>query len=229
MNFAKFKNLILNLFFPKFCFNCTREGDFLCQDCLFTLSISDVHKIFRGKNLEDLYFAIDYENFLVKKLIKNFKYPPLIKDLAKDLASIIITHFLLIDGRPNFSDFLILPVPLSKRKLRWRGFNQSEEIAKEISKFFKIPLISDCLIKIKETKDQVNLSEKERKENLKGVFSIQNKEKILGKRILLIDDVFTTGTTMEECAKVLKKAGTKEVIGIAIARAKPGTDKPDLI
>jgi len=99
------------------------------------------------------------------------------------------------------------------------------EIGKEISKFLNIPLINDILFKIKETLPQVELSEKEREENIKGVFIIRNRKKISGKKILLVDDVYTTGSTMKECAQLLKKAGAKEVIGIVIARAAPGQDR----
>jgi len=221
----KFKEFILDLLFPKFCLGCKKEGTFLCEDCFATLEISTSHQKFKEKNLTDLYFPVNYENFLVKGLIQNFKYPPLIKELKKELAFLIISHFLLLDKKPDFSDFVLVPVPLSKKKLRWRGFNQAEEIAKELANFLKIPLISDCLIKIKETKDQVELSEKERRENVKGVFFVKNGEKIVGKNILLIDDVFTTGATMEEAARVLKEAGAKKIVGIVIARASPGQDK----
>ena len=82
----------------------------------------------------------------------------------------------------------------------------------------KIPLISDCLLKVKETFPQVELSGKEREENIKDAFLCQNREKIQGKRILLVDDVYTTGSTMEEGARVLKIAGAKEVWGVAVAR-----------
>ena len=221
----KIKEFILDLFFPKFCLGCKKEGSFLCEDCFSVLEISTSHQKFKRKNFEDLYFPLNYENFLVKKLIQNFKYPPLIKELKKDLAFLIFSHFLLLDKKPNFSDFVLVPIPLSKRKLKWRGFNQAEEIAKELAKLLKIPLISDCLIKTKETKDQVELSEKERKENVKNAFSVKNKEKILGKNVLLVDDVFTTGSTMEEAAKVLKKAGAKKIVGIVVAKASPGQDK----
>jgi ComF family protein len=149
----------------------------------------------------------------------------LIKELKKELAFLIISHFLLLDKKPDFSNFVLVPVPLSKKKLKWRGFNQAEEIAKELANFLKIPLISDCLIKTKETKDQVELSEKERKENVKGAFYIKNKEKIAGKNVLLVDDVFTTGATMEEAAKVLKEAGSEKIVGVVVAKASPGQDK----
>jgi ComF family protein len=221
----KIKEIILDLIFPKFCLGCNKEGIFLCQDCFSTLEISTNHQKFKGKNLTDLYFPVNYENFLIKRLIQNFKYPPLIKELKKELASLIISHFLLLDKKPNFSDFILVPIPLSKKKLKRRGFNQAEEIAKELAEFLKIPLIPDCLIKMRETKDQVELSEKERKENIKGVFSIKDKEKIFEKNILLVDDVFTTGSTMEEAARVLKEAGARKIVGIVIARASPGQDK----
>jgi ComF family protein len=221
----KVKNFFLDLIFPKFCLGCKREGNFLCQDCFSTLEILTSHQKFNGKNLADLYFPVNYENFLIKKLISNFKYPPLIKELKKELAFVIVSHFLLLDKKPNFSDFVLVPIPLSKKKLKWRGFNQAEEIAKELADFLKIPLISDCLIKIKETRDQVELSEKERRENVKGVFFVKNKEKIIGKNVLLVDDVFTTGATMEEAARVLKETGAKKIVGIVVAKASPDQDK----
>jgi ComF family protein len=219
------KEFLLDLIFPKICLGCKKEGIFLCQDCLSVLEISTTHQKFRGKYLDDLYFPLDYGNFLSKKLIQNFKYPPLIRELKRELALAIISHFLLLDKKPVLSDFVLIPIPLAKKKLKWRGFNQAEEIGRELAEFLKIPLISDCLVKIKENKAQVELSEKERKENVRGVFFVKNKEKIVGKKILLVDDVFTTGATMEEAARVLKEAGAKKIVGIVIARASPGQDK----
>jgi len=227
MKKGKIKSFLLDLLFPKFCFNCKGEGSFLCEDCKAILDISNSHhppsKF--GINLNDLYWAVEYKNPLIKNLINLFKYEPFVKELAMPLASLITDHFQLLECQPNFSNFILIPVPLEKRKLKWRGFNQAEELAKELSSFLKISLISDCLIKIKENLPQVELSEKERKENIKEVFIIRNREKILGKKILLVDDVYTTGSTMEECSQVLKKAGAKEVIGIVIARAAPGQDQ----
>jgi ComF family protein len=221
----KTKEFFLDLIFPKFCLGCKKEGIFLCQDCLSVLEISTTHQKFMGKYLDDLYFPLDYGNFLSKKLIQNFKYPPLIRELKRELALAIISHFLLLDTKPVFSDFVLIPIPLAKKRLKWRGFNQAEEIGRELAEFLKIPLISDCLVKIKENKAQVELSEKERNENVKGVFFVKNKEKIVGKKILLVDDVFTTGATMEEAARVLKEAGAKKIVGIVIAKASPGQDK----
>jgi ComF family protein len=242
----KIKNLILDIFFPKFCFNCEKEGDYLCQDCQELLEISGFHRNYSTQNLDDLYFAVDYKNPLIKKLIQRFKYEPFVKKLAKSLSYLIITHFQLMDNKPNFlpqpepqrrveknehvlrealdprtsngADFILIPVPLDKKRLRWRGFNQAEELSKELDGFFRVPLILNCLIKIKETFPQIKLSDKERKENVRGVFLIKDRELIKNKNILLVDDVYTTGATMEECAIVLKKAGAKDIIGVVVAR-----------
>ena len=220
------KEIFLDIFFPKFCLLCQKEGSFLCEDCFSLLPVSHFHQKYKGKYLDDLYFALDYEKSFIYKIICFFKYPPLIKELGKDLANLIFYHFFLLEEKINFSDFSLIAVPLSQKKLKWRGFNQAEEIAKTVAHFFQIPLIVDCLVKTKETKNQIELSEKERKENIKGVFTLAEKEKVVGKNILLVDDVFTTGSTMEECARVLKEGGAKKVIGIVVARAKPGKDNP---
>lgn len=214
----KFTNFILDLLFPKFCFGCQKEGDYLCEDCQAILEISGFHQPYRTSHLTDLYFALNYQKPLIKNLIKLFKYEPLVKDLSKTLSSLILEHFQLLDNKPKFSDFVLSPVPLERSRLKWRGFNQAEEIAKEISSFLKIPLVLDCLVKIKETQPQVELVKETRKENIKGVFSCFYPEKIKGRKILLLDDVFTTGATMEEAAKVLKTAGAKEIIGVVVAR-----------
>jgi ComF family protein len=220
-----FRNWFLDLLFPKFCFGCKKEKTYLCQDCLATIEIFKEHKRLKNKFLDDLFAATEYKNPLVKNLILALKYEPFAREIAKDLANLIKIHLKFTNKDSNFSDFILTPTPLSRKKLRWRGFNQAEEIAKELSRFLKIPLISDCLIKIKETPAQVMLSEKERRKNLKDVFLIKNKEKIRNKKILLVDDVFTTGTTLSEAAKVLKNSGAKKVIGLVVAVAKPDEDK----
>ena len=113
---------------------------------------------------------------------------------------------------------ILIPVPLDIKKLKSRGYNQTEELAKELSKILLAPVLSNNLIKIKSTQAQIELSGKEREQNLKNVFIIKNPTEFAGKKIFLVDDVYTTGSTMEECARVLKKAGAKQVWGIAVAR-----------
>jgi len=228
MQANKVKNFLLDLFFPKFCFGCQREGSFLCSDCEATLDILLTHQEFQTVNLNNLYWAMEYKNPLIKNLIQRFKYEPFVKELAAPLSCLIIDHFQLLDNPPPFlgggPNFIFLPVPLEKRRLRWRGFNQAEEIGKELSRFLKIPLINDVLIKIKETPPQIELLEKERRESVRGAFLVKNRSSIRNKMVLLVDDVYTTGATIKECASILRKAGAKEVIGIVVARASPGED-----
>jgi ComF family protein len=225
MIFKKVTGLLLELLFPKFCLGCQKEGSYLCEDCRAILEISKFHQQHRGRHLKDLYFALPYQNPLIKNLFQKFKYQPLVKELAKPLSLLIIEHFQLLNNKPNFTDFTIIPIPLEKRKLKYRGFNQAEEIAKELSHFLELPLLSDYLLKVKETTPQVELSRDERKENIKGAFSVKNSQEIKNKKILLVDDIYTTGSTIEEAARVLETAGAKEIIGVVVARASPGEDR----
>jgi len=228
------QNFILDILFPKFCLGCQKEGSYLCNDCLSTIEI--IEYLFcpgcqkREDNgrpckscrkfikLDRLYFATSYQNSLVKELINKFKHEPLVKELAKPITFLIITHFQIIE-KPDFSDCSIIPVPLEKSRLKWRGFNQAEEIAKELANFLNIKVWTNVLVKTKRTFPQVEIENKnKRKENVIGIFSCQNSEKIKNKKILLVDDVYTTGSTMNEAAKTLKEGGARAVWGVAVAR-----------
>ena len=224
----KLKDFILDILFPKFCASCGLEGNYLCYDCFYLIEILDRQYCpfcnspnlrtcpSCDKNLNGLFCAASYQNFIVKKMISEFKYEPFVRDLSKILSYLIIIHLLNSNRIIFLNDFSLIPVPLYRKKLRQRGFNQSEEIAKELSSVFKIPLLKNALIKTKNTDSQVDLKKEEREENLKDAFICS--DEVRNKKILLVDDVFTTGSTMEECAKILKKAGAKEVWGVAVAK-----------
>ena len=234
------KNFLLELFFPSFCLGCKKEGALLCEDCKSTLEISEYNYCLcskplrlpdgqktgkcprcQDKKLSGLFFALPYkEKFLTKKLIYQFKYKPYIKELSKTLAAILTEHLVISHNNAEsiWENSVLMPVPLEKSKLKSRGYNQSEELARELSKILQVPLFSENLAKIKKTAPQMELSAKERAENLKGAFSIKNPAEIAGKKIFLIDDVYTTGSTLQECANVLKSAGAKQIWGIVIAR-----------
>ncbi|MFH1656679.1 MAG: ComF family protein [Candidatus Nealsonbacteria bacterium] len=235
---SKIKENILDILFPKFCLNCGKEKDYLCQDCFSLIDILErqycpfchsqnivvdgktCNFCKRTKTLNGLYCAVSYSDNIIKKLINQFKYQPYIKELSKLLSHLILIHFIKLNKSLDFKEFIIIPIPLHKKKIKQRGFNQANEIGKELSKSLKIPIYNDILIKIKETPPQMELKKDQRKENIKQVFSCQNQEKITNKKILLIDDVFTTGSTMEECAFVLKQSKAKQIWGVAIARGQ---------
>jgi len=207
------------LFFPKKCFFCKKYGTLLCDDCRSLLDISPVHRFDRTKKyLSDIYAPCSYENKRVKKIIHAFKYEPFVRELAAPLAKIIAGHFALC-GR-GFTGFALVPVPLAAKRWRKRGFNQAQALASELSKIWQAPIAANCLIKTRETQNQAELSQAQRAFNLRNAFAAQNKELLRDKKIFLIDDVATTGATMEECARVLLKNGAQEVIGAAIARTE---------
>ncbi len=229
---------ILNAIFPQFCVGCSKEGALICEDCLSTIAISEYQfcpfcqkpnrvfgpgKCHKHKNhfLDGLFSATDYENNLVKKTLFSFKYEPFLKTLAQPLYFLIIAHILLSESNAIFhnkQNSILMPMPLFWRRKRWRGYNQSELIAKKLSNYFKIPLLVDNLVKIKKTDSQTELSREQRQKNIANAFRLKNPEQIQGKTIFLVDDVFTTGATMEECARVLKLSGVSSVYGIVIAR-----------
>ena len=107
-----------------------------------------------------------------------------------------------------------------KEKKKLRGYNQTELIAKLISKELNINLQDNNLIKIKNTKTQSTLSQNERKENIKDAFLVNNKEEVKNKKVIIFDDIFTTGETVNEASKVLKQSGAKEVFVFVIAKNK---------
>ena len=115
---------------------------------------------------------------------------------------------------------LIIPIPMHIDRLKKRGFNQSVLLAKELAERIRIPWNHSVLVKIRNTPPQVSLHKKARKENLKKAFVVNESWKpfLSHASVLLIDDVITTGTTIMECAKILKRAGATKVIGLSVAR-----------
>lgn len=230
------KNAFLDIFFPASCVNCGAEGTYLCQDCASLVEIfEDQYCPFcripkkvpdgrtcarcrKDKKLNGLFCATSYENRLVRKMLQLLKYKPsYAKCLAGPLASFIITHFQLVN-KIDFGEYLWIPVPLHKSRLKERGFNQAEELARELAKILGGELLAGALIKMRPTKPQVDLPRQEREKNIIGAFECVRPETVRGKKIFLVDDVLTTGITMEECARALKRAGAKEVWGVTVAR-----------
>ncbi|HEX9911635.1 MAG TPA: ComF family protein [candidate division Zixibacteria bacterium] len=154
-------------------------------------------------------FDPDYQT-----LLHHFKYKRKIslgKELGKRLGELLIQDKFLKDY-----DYL-LPVPLHRSKERERGYNQSKILAEEISELTFLPLLDKVLMRKKNTRDQTNLNAEERERNVRGAFIVRDKLVLKGKRIILVDDVMTTGATLKECSRVLKEAGVKEVAGATVA------------
>ncbi len=112
----------------------------------------------------------------------------------------------------------IIPVPISKKRLKNRGYNQSYLIAKEISKKTGVKLENNCLTKTKNIIEQSKLNKEQREKNIKGVYKLNNKQKLENKKILLFDDIYTTGSTANECCKILKQAKPNKIAVLTIAK-----------
>lgn len=209
---------------PFFCCDCWGNiegvGPFCCPLCAFpfqsevTLSHSSNH-VCGDCRAEPPYFTkavtpYRYEGALAKA-IQLFKYEEQVA-LAKPLAH------LLIDELKGIKIDLVTAVPLHPVKLRSRSFNQSLLLAKRVASHFGWPFYVDVMCRTRETMPQVGLSKKARQKNMRGVFCVQGKDRILNKHILLIDDVYTTGATLKEGAKTLMKADAKAVIVAAPVR-----------
>lgn len=216
---------LLDLFLPIECVNCQTEGVYLCDVCFEKLKINNPEdsKILSANlktpNLDAVWIAGNYEDPLLKKLIIKYKYnflEPLHKPLSLFLKNFWKNYLLSSSQIIDKNNFLIIPIPLSKKRLKWRGFNQAELLAINFCSYFNYSL-SLNLKKIKNRPPQVSLNEKEREKNLQSVFAFKDK-RLEEKNILLIDDVTTTGATLNEAAIILKKAGAKRVEALVLAK-----------
>jgi ComF family protein len=136
----------------------------------------------------------------------------------------------MVDRLPPLDSLdFIMPVPLHSQRLREREFNQSLLLADRIARHLNAPVSFTNLTRIAPSPAQTTLSRKSRLKNLRGAFAVRHAESIAGKRILLIDDVFTTGTTVNECAKTLRKAGSGDVFVLTLGRTVDASIVPDRI
>ena len=198
---------LLDIIYPydNKCIICGVEGFLgICSKCK-----SEIKRVHQQEEI----MAYGYYGGVLKKLILNLKYHKSFiagKVLADLLCQIIIEKKLSID--------CICYVPISKDSLKKRGFNQCSVLAKNISSILDIPVI-DCLVKVKETKEQKLLGKEERMKNILDAFKIKNKEKLFKKNILLIDDVYTTGATINECKKNIEKCNINKIYLLTIAKS----------
>lgn len=219
-----------DLFFPKTCLNCHKEGRWLCESCSDSLFFIDSHFCPFCGNIGDLFFVckscrgatgiekvfslFKYNDPLARKIIKNFKYR-YVKSIVHELEPIIRKFLLKYSGLIEKDGVTLLPVSLGWYKIRERGFNQAEELAKVIKKILNLEINTKILKKCGITRSQATLSYEERFNNLKGAFKVI---KTPPKNVIIVDDVFTTGSTVKEVASVLKKAGTERIQIITFAR-----------
>jgi ComF family protein len=207
-----------NLLFPieNVCLFCGMKSDeiedYLCPYCREKIEFVNRDLRINSPYLDRVVCSLFYNNFIKEKLY-SYKYYEK-GYLHKPLGEILFKTF-----KEKFEDEnieLITYVPIHKRKKAQRGYNQSELVADYLSQKLGIPLSRENLIKTKWTPVQNTLNRSQRRENLYDSFKIKDKEEFVGKKTLIIDDIITTGTTMEECARVVLEAGAKKVHALSI-------------
>ncbi len=213
---------INGLLFPErhICLFCKGKStiikSYICKECEDKLEVINKEVYLDSYYISKVVYSLAYSRFIREKL-KEYKFNGK-NYLYKPFGEIMLDT---INQKNLCSEIdLIMYVPSHRRKEALRGYNQSELLARYIAKFLNITLSSKNLIKIKWTKDQNQLQRLDRIKNLKGSFRVRNREEIKFKKVLLIDDIITTGTTMEECSKVLLHNGAKEVVGLALTSSK---------
>jgi ComF family protein len=227
---AKTWDYVLDLIYPKECVSCGVEGSWLCSKCqqeIITIESPFCPKCKRltqngqfcrncRKNyyLTGIIIAGHFKFGPLREAIHTYKYDGVF-GLEKIFRRLLICR---LKGRLPKGEKVIIPIPLHRQKEVKRGFNQAERLAKLIAKDLNLPIETKIIKRIKETRPQINLKREERFKNIKDAFKIINQEKVENKTVLLVDDVTTTGMTLNEAAKVLRKAGAKEIWGVVIAQ-----------
>ena len=216
----KFLDTILSFIFPPVCGICNKISDtYLCENCFNKLKEDKIYMPqitydSINKEIEHCYL-FEYKGIIREKILQyKFYNKPYLSNM----------FFEFFAKNEKVCGFLkkydiIIPVAMTKKKVAQRGYNQSELIASKIAKHMKnLKLENTVLIKCKETKVQSTLNKKQRLENVKNVYKIENKQKIMGKEVLIFDDIYTTGATCKECVKILKLSGVKSVGILTIAK-----------
>lgn len=219
MRGEKIKILLLNILFPKKCISCNQENVWICDKCLEKIPIRELpnyEKIKHQDYIDKIYIASYYSDDNIKKIIDLFKFKWQ-EDLKKPLIYLLLKFIKKNKLATTISNSILIPIPLHKRRYLERGFNQSKLLTDGISKKYNIPICTD-LIRIRYTKHQTLLNLNKRQENITGAFSLKNNKHILGKNILLIDDVVTTGASLNEAARILRQAGAKKVNALVLAK-----------
>jgi ComF family protein len=230
-------NFILDILFPIKCVNCDKEGEWICKDCFYKIEISKKQKCPKcfSENKDGLYcekcaiyskmkgivVAASYEDKLLQKATHILKYK-YVKDLSKPLSRILQKGFEVWqkENKQDLKDIILIPVPLHRKRENERGFNQANLLARELGQRIKVEAKSDILKRIKNTKAQAKQDSLARRKNIKNAFELREQVNLENKIVFIIDDVCTTSSTLEECAKEIDKLNPQEIWGLVLARGK---------
>ena len=221
---------VLNYIFPKECLNCKKEGEYLCSACFAKIELFEEFPCFicnsgtyelgicpkckEHTDIDQIIIACTYTNNIAGQLVEQFKYNYL-EELKKLLGQILIKQIQKQNLSSVFYAQKLVPVPLHKRRLAERGFNQASELANQLMVKYSCQLQQDFVQRQENTIHQAKLNRQQRLQNLQNAFRI-NIRQAVPEQIILVDDVLTTGATFSEIAKVCKTAGVKKVVCSAV-------------
>jgi competence protein ComFC len=242
-----FDNLF-ELLFPKVCLSCGKEGEYICSFCYAKIPVRNSFHCYvcnkrspagkicasckqkTGSNLTGLLTTTEWNNLLIRKVIYEYKYR-FIKDLSCLLAAIMIkflnTNNLSKPLRLFPEESIFIPVPLHKKRLNWRGFNQAELLAEKIADYFQVPMFNNLLWRHHYVAPQMEIKNKDcRMKNVSRAFDlnpdlaadIRNNNRFKNKIFILVDDICTTGATLNDCARALAPLNPKQIWGLVVAK-----------
>ena len=229
-----FIDKVLNFLFPPVCGICLKKDkNWICDECLNKLNSElKLKKIRIDKNNSEKIYKVIYKTNNIIKIFYLFEYKDLIRKkiiefkfndksyLYKTFSNIILKNKKICKLLNSYD--IIIPVPMFEKKKSKRGYNQTELISKEIAKRLDITFNNNILFKIKENKTQSLLNYHERKQNVINVYKINDSEmkNVRNKKIILFDDIYTTGFTVKECIKELEKLNPKKIDVLVLAKGK---------
>lgn len=230
-------NFLLDLLFPKKCAGCKKTGTYFCSDCISAILQKDLicpvceevsmggetHPLCGKTYSLDGLWTLGWYQGALRNAVKDLKYRR-VSNISESLADLILDYWrkfkpIIFDEiRKSRKQWVIVPVPLHWWRQNYRGFNQAAAIGQILSRSLEIDYC-DALKRIRYTKPQVKLKGKERRQNIRDAFALSAmNDKRLTMNVLLIDDVWTTGSTLKECCYILKKNGAQKVWAITLAR-----------
>jgi ComF family protein len=205
---------------PPYCKRCGRwfdpaaKGGPLCVECRESPPAFELARAF-GRHTESL-----------RQAVLNYKFAGA-RRLAKPLADRLVGVLEAVVARGELAEDAVealVPVPLHEKRRKWRGFDQAERLAREMGALTGVRLLARALVRQRDTAPQVELTAEQRAQNVRGAFAVVKPWLVRGRELLLVDDVFTTGATMNECARALRDAGATAVYAVTVTRSSPDWD-----
>lgn len=218
---------MLNVIYPPICGICGKiNKNFLCIKCQKQLEKQSKFQVEQKISyyFQEHLYIFEYQG-MIRKMLIDYKFQEK-SYLYKTIVKFLLKNKKFFQNLESYNT--IVPVPISRKRYKERGYNQSELIAKELamelSKMrkmdsnFEIKYNNNCLFKTKNIIEQSKLNQEERQENIQGVYELCNEKELFEKSILLIDDIYTTGSTVNECSKILSRANPKKIGVLTIAK-----------